>query len=194
MTNAPVETLMTADDLLMVPDDGWAYELDRGRLIRMAPASWVPGVVGMRAARRIDAYVDANGLGMCRGADTGFLLASNPDVVRTPDAGSVRTDRIPAEGPPRRYFPGAPDLAVEVRSPTDRIGEVLRKIGDFLEAGTRLVSFLDPERRTAAVYRADGSVAIFGADGVLDGEDVLPGFTLALAEVWVQAASGQPGR
>jgi Uma2 family endonuclease len=185
MMSAPTEQLLTADDLAALPDDGWSYELVQGRLLRMAPASWVPGVVSARVGRHIDAFVEKRRLGYCSTAEGGFLLQSSPDTVRAPDVGFVRAERVPPGEPPRRYFPGPPDLAVEVRSPTDRVTDILRKIADYLEAGTRLVWYLDPERRSAAVYRPDGSIAVFGADGVLDGEDGLPGFTLRLADVWV---------
>jgi Uma2 family endonuclease len=77
-------------------------------------------------------------------------------------------------------------LAVEVLSPSDRRGKVLKQVGEYLDAGTRLVWVVDPRRRTAVVYRPEGEPTILGADGILDGEDVLPGFTLALAEVWVE--------
>ena len=70
-------------------------------------------------------------------------------------------------------------------SPSDRRGKVLKKVGEYLDAGARLVWVVDPRRRTAVVYRPDGEPTILGADGILDGEDVLPGFTLPLAEVWV---------
>lgn len=182
LTPAP---LRTAEDLAQLPDDGRLYELDQGRVVCMAPASWIPGVVGARVGRRIDAFADEHHLGFCSGADTGFLLAAAPDVVRAPDVGFVRADRVQAAAPPRRYFPGPPDLAVEVRSPTDRPADLLRKIADYLAAGTALVWYLDPERRSALVFHGDGRVLSVGADGVLDGEDVLPGFQLRLADVWV---------
>ena len=185
MVDVATARLMTADELAELPDDGWFYELDRGRLIRMAPASSWSSVVTSRVNRRVDAFVEDNGLGVCGSAEWGFVLATDPDVVRAPDVGFVRAERIPASGLPRGFWHGAPDLAVEVRSPTDRTPDVLKKVAEYLEAGALLVWVLDPDRRSAVVYRVDGTVAVFGEDGVLDGEDVLPGFTLRLAEVWV---------
>jgi Uma2 family endonuclease len=76
----------------------------------------------------------------------------------------------------------APDLAVEVLSPDDRPGEVLEKVADWLKAGCRLVWVVDPERRLARIYRADGSETHITHEGSLDGEDVLPGFRQPLAE------------
>ena len=175
---------MTAEELAALPDDGWFYELDRGRLVRVAPASSRSGVVTARASRRISNFVKDNELGFCGSAELGYVLARNPDRVRAPDISFVRAERIPATGIPNAFWPGPPDLAVEVRSPTNRLAEVLRKIADYLEAGTRLVWLLEPDPRRAMVYRADGAVTVVGEDGVLDGEDVLPGFQLRLAEVW----------
>ena len=129
--------------------------------------------------------MDPRRLGVCAGQDTGFVLATNPDIVRAPDVAFVRQDRIPSGGVRRGYFPGPPDLAIEIRSPGDRPGEMLRKIGDYLDAGTALVWYLDPERRSATVYRQDGSTLTIGEDGVLDGEEVLPGFALSLSDIWM---------
>ena len=185
MTNVPADRLLTAEDLMAIPDDGWKYELAHGRLVRMAPASFIPGVVSTRVSHQIDSFLDDHPLGLTCAADTGFLLRRNPDVVRAPDVGFVRGERVSATDLPQRYFPGAPDLAVEVHSPTDRMSETLRKVADYLEAGTRLVWFLHPERRLAIVYRPDGSITVLRANDEIDGEDVLPGFRLRLAALWL---------
>src|SRR6266545_7900045 len=125
MTTIPTDRLLTADDLLAIPDDGWRYELAYGRLVRMAPASWIPGLVASRTDHIIQSFLDEHPLGFCSGADTGYLLRTDPDVVRAPDVGFVRAERVSMADPPRRYFPGPPDLAVEGRSPTDRMSDVL---------------------------------------------------------------------
>ncbi len=98
----------------------------------------------------------------------------------------IETARLSAIGR-RGYAALAPDLAAEIVSPDDRPGELLGKVGEWLDAGTRLVWVLDPERGQARVYRADGGVAIVDASGSLDGEDVLPGFTCPLPEVFEPA-------
>src|SRR2546422_9111971 len=107
---------------------------------------------------------------------------ATPDPVRAPDIAFVRRERLPAPEP--TGFPDlAPDLVVEVLSPGDRPGEVLAKVADWLTAGTRLVWTVDPERRLARVYRHDGSETMVTAEGALDGEDVLPGFSCSLASI-----------
>jgi len=110
----------------------------------------------------------------------GFTLARNPDTVRAPDVAYVSRARW--AGPmPHGYGEFAPDLAVEIQSPHDRPGAVLVKVGDWLNAGTLMVWVIDPIRRTVAVYGADGSHALLDDVESLDGGDVLPGFTYAVA-------------
>ena len=95
----------------------------------------------------------------------------------------MRWDRCPAV-PPTGFDEFAPDLAVEILSPSDRTGGVLAKVADWITAGTLLVWLVDPSRREARVYRADGSESILVAPAVLSGEDVLPGLMIALADVF----------
>jgi Uma2 family endonuclease len=95
--------------------------------------------------------------------------------VRAPDVGFVRRGRVP-DPVPSGYAELAPDLVVEVLSPDDRPGQVLAKVGDWLEAGVKLVWVVDPERRLAHIYRADGSESVIDDTEMLDGEDVVPGF------------------
>lgn len=185
MTTTTAERLMTADELLLLPrGNGTLYELDEGRLICLSPAAPLSSVVAGNVFGAMYLFVRQRSLGICFMADAGFRLASDPDTVRAPDIAFVRTERIPAGGIPRRSFwPGAPDLAVEVLSPSNRPGEMWRRIGDLLNAGTRLVWVIDPERRTALIIRPSGDTTPIGEDGVLDGEDVLPGFALPLRAV-----------
>jgi Uma2 family endonuclease len=180
MTDATGTTPMTADQLAHLPDDGNRYELVEGRLIRMPPASFLSSVVAATILRIIGNFVVERGLGLCAGADGGVRLKPNPDTVRAPDVSFVRAERIPAGGLTAGYWPGAPDLAVEVLSPSDRYPEVQRKVQEYLDAGTRLVWVVDPESRTATVFHADGRSTFLAAEDVLDGEDVLPGFRLPL--------------
>lgn len=174
--------LMTADALarLNLPDK--RTELVRGRLVVREPAGFRHGVVAMKVARRLEEFVEASDLGVVVAAETGFKLATSPDTVRAPDCGFVSKVRVP-NPLPRGYFPTGPDLAVEVLSPDDRPGEVLAKVSDWLSGGSVLVWVIDPDRRTANVYRADGSVSPLSEDDALDGESLLPGFALTLAKI-----------
>jgi Uma2 family endonuclease len=185
MTTEPAPRLMTADDLLLLSEDDVLHELDEGRLVAIMPSGSLSSMVSAEVLTHINSFVRANRLGRCGDANWGFKPRSDPDTVRAPDVSFVRADRIPATGIPRGFWPGAPDLAIEVLSSTQSFAEMLRKVSDYLQWGTRLVWIIDPERRTALICHPDGPVAMLGADGVLDGEDVVPGFALPLADIWV---------
>jgi Uma2 family endonuclease len=157
-------------------------ELIRGVLVVREPAGWRHGLVAMNLGVEIGVHARRTGAGRVFAAETGFQLASDPDTVRAPDVAFVTRERVPVTET-TGYAAAAPDLAVEVLSPGDRPGEVLAKVAEWLSAGARLVWVVDPERRLARVYRHDGSESIATADGALDGEDVLPGFTCPLAAI-----------
>ena len=149
----------------------------------MAPAGFEHGAIGMRLVTRLGTHVEANGLGVVLGPDTGFSIASDPDTVRAPDVSFVRRDRIPEEGLPKGYWPGAPDLAVEVISPGDTYSEVESKVEEWLDAGTRLVVVLNPRSRTATAYRSRAEVIRLLEADHLDLGDVVPGFTCPVADL-----------
>jgi Uma2 family endonuclease len=173
---------MTAEDLLRLNIQDKRSELVRGRLVVREPAGLAHGIVAARIGRRVADFVDGANLGVVVAAETGFTLARDPDTVRAPDVGFIRADRVP-DPVPRGYASIAPDFVVEVLSPDDRPGEVLAKVADWLRAGTWLIWVVDPIRRVARVYRADGTESFVAGDDSLDGEDVLPGFTLPLAAI-----------
>ena len=180
----PPTSPMTAEELLDLPDDGLRHELVLGELRTMTPAGFEHGRVAMRMGSRIEAFVDAHGLGVVLGAETGFTLARDPDTVRAPDAAFVRTDRVPAPGDRAGFAALAPDLVVEVVSPSDRAIEVSEKALMWADAGVRLVWIVDQRTRTVTVYRPDGAVSLLRGASELDGEDVLPGFRLPLADLF----------
>ena len=125
----------------------------------------------------------AHSLGVVVAAETGFKLFSNPDTVRAADAAYLSQHCAP-NSPPSGYLPLAPDLAVEVVSPDDRAGEVQAKVSDWLNAGSRLVWVVDPARKRAVIYREDGSVDLLANQDALSGEDLLPGFSCLLEDIW----------
>jgi Uma2 family endonuclease len=174
--------LMTADELARLNLPNKRTELVRGRLMVHEPPGFRHGEFTAALAFAITSHVRSRALGVVLAAETGFRIESNPDTVRAPDVAFVRHDRVP-DPRPTGYAALAPDLVVEVLSPDDRPGEVLAKVSDWLRAGSRLVWVVDPERRSARVYRADGSQAELGSRDALDGEDVLPGLQLPLADV-----------
>ena len=176
-------SIITAEELERLSVPGKQLELVRGQLIvREPPGTWHGGVQTTLSSL-VDGHVRPRGLGRVFGQDTGFKLRSNPDTVRAPDLAFIARERIPLV-PRRGYAELAPDLVAEILSPDDRPGEVLAKIGDWLDAGTKLVWVLDPEREEARVHRQDGTISLLASDGSLDGEDVLPGFACPLREVY----------
>ncbi|HEX6944471.1 MAG TPA: Uma2 family endonuclease [Gemmatimonadaceae bacterium] len=174
--------LLTAEELLRLNLPNKRTELVRGQLVVREPAGYLHGNIAMRIGSVIHQHVEANSLGEVFAAETGFTLARRPDTVRAPDVAFIRSARLPSP-PPRGFAELAPDLAVEVLSPDDRPGEVLEKVGDWLNAGALLVWVVDPRRRIARVYRADGSETHVDDEGSLEGEELLPGFRLSLKAV-----------
>lgn len=170
----------TEEDLLRSPRDGRKYELVDGR-IRVSPAGTRHGRVCTRLTVRLGSFVERERLGEVFDSSTGFRLAGGN--VRVPDVSFVAKGRFPGEQLPEGFGDLAPDLAVEVLSPDDRSRDVLDKVGEYLQAGVSLVWVIDPKRRTAASYRSLTDVRTLGLDDTLDGEDVVPGFRCALAEV-----------
>jgi Uma2 family endonuclease len=175
-------TPMTAEELMHVSIPGKRVELVRGALLVREPSGMRQGRIVTTLSRQLADHVGTNGLGQVYTGDTGFTLTRGPDTVRAPDIAFISRARIPDPEP--FGFPDmAPDLAIEVLSPSNRPGEVLAKIADWLSAGTKLVWVIDPERRVSRVYRLDGSAAVVSAHEALQGEDVVPGFACSLSAI-----------
>jgi Uma2 family endonuclease len=177
--------LKTAADLYNMPDHGGRNELVQGEIVPMFPASTMHGNIAMRLGAILWNYSDENSLGRVFAAETGFTLSRNPDTVRAPDVAFVAQNRIPAEGVPETGFWAiAPDLVAEIVSPNDRMTEIQDKVTDYLAAGVRLVWVVDPKTETITVYQSLKQVKVLIAGDVLEGEDVLPGFSLTLKKLF----------
>ena len=177
--------LVTADELFLMPKDGSRYELVRGELRKMSPAGSEHGAIIVNLTVLVAQHVKANNLGVCFGAETGFRLGSNPDTVRAPDLAFVSRERIPESGVPKKFWQGAPDLAVEVLSPGDTVYEVDEKVEEWLAAGTKAVWVVNPKRRSVSVYRSMTDVRRLLEGDELEGGDVVPGFRCGVAELFV---------
>jgi Uma2 family endonuclease len=175
--------LYTAEDLEALGSDA-PYVLIDGRLVYEEMGS------GRRASRlalrlgaRLAAVVDAGKLGEVYGADGTFVLRRGPDTVLVPDGAFVRADRLPP-GDDRGFLRVAPDIAIEVLSPSNRPAEIARKVGLYLAAGSSFVWIVDADARTVTVYAPDRGPRTLTENDTLDGGDVLPGFALPLAELF----------
>jgi Uma2 family endonuclease len=179
---SPARTI-TDEELLQLPKDGNKYEVVDGELVVMSPAGMRHEGIVMEVGATLRGFVNQHRLGRVFAPDLLYVRPSGNK--RGPDVSFIAAHRL-AELPPDTVFPAfAPDLAVEVLSPSDRPRRVLDKVGEYLEAGVRLVWVIDPVKRQAAVYRTATEVRYVDAGGVLDGEDVLPGFRCPLADLLV---------
>ncbi len=170
----------TEADLLRMPSDGWKYELVDGE-IRMSPGGGRHGQVSVRVALRLGTFIEERRLGYLFDSSTGFRFPGGN--VRLPDVAFVARGRFKAEKVPDEFSDVVPDLAVEVLSPDDRTRDVLDKVGEYLQAGVRLVWVVDPRRERAVAYRSLTDVTNIGPDGLLDAGEVLPGFGVKLREI-----------
>ena len=190
-TAAPIKTdpitsspPMTAEALLKLPRGEHRYELILGELKKMSPAGPRHGRIAMRIGSRIDQYVHQNNLGAAYAAETGFKLHESPDTVRAADAAFVAQSRIPAAGEPEGFWAIAPDLVVEVVSPSDSASMIQAKVSDWLTAGCSLVWVIYPDTQTVMVYHSTTDIRVLSAEEKLDGGQVLPGFSCPISELF----------
>jgi Uma2 family endonuclease len=176
--------LMTEEDLFRLPRDQMRHELVRGELRTMAPTGGEHGAVTVNLTIPLGAHVKAKRLGRVFGAETGFTIEKDPDTVLAPDVAFLSNARIPATGISKKFVSGAPDLAVEVVSPGDTMNEVDEKVQQWLSAGARLVWVVNPKPRTITVHAPSRRPVILTDEQRLDGEDVVPGFSMPVRELF----------
>ncbi len=177
------EGLLTIEEFERLPDDGWRCELVRGRVVQEPPAGFEHGRLAMRIGLLLGRFVEENNLGEVLASETGFVLVEEPPTVRAPDAAFVAKGRVPFPAAPG-FGRLAPDLAVEVVSPSNTLAEIHSKVMDYLDAGSRRVWVADPMTRTVTVYCSRKDIRLLSGDDELDGEDVLPGFRVRLGEIF----------
>lgn len=175
---------MTADELLEMQDDGQCYELVKGELRMSPPPGFEHGEIAMKLAGPLYQHVKTNDLGVVFAAETGFKIESNPDTVRAPDVAFMQKERVLETGRLVGYSSGAPDLAVEVLSPSDRAIKVEEKVAAWLEGGASMVWVVSPKLHTVTVYRSLTDIVTLTEKDKLDGGDVVPGFRMNVAEIF----------
>ena len=177
--------LLTADDLFRLPDDESRWcELVEGEIVRMSPPGAVHGLVSQNLSVLLGQFVSENNLGRTFAAETGFVVARDPDSVLAPDGSFVRRARIEILGVPATYFPEAPALVFEVLSPGDTVREVGMKMRRWLSAGVELAWVVDPSARTVTIYQAPDDIQILTETDSLTGGKVLPGFNCRIADLF----------
>ena len=173
--------ITTAEQLFAA--DSQHCELIGGELIMMSPAGFDPGRFASRIVAALENHVRPRSLGVVTTAEAGFQLAHDPDTVRAPDVAFVARHRIPPGGV-KGFFQGPPDIAVEVVSPNDRASDVAAKLQEWLRAGCATVWVVDPENRLVTVHRNRTESAVLTASDTLTGGDVLPEFSMPIAEIF----------
>ena len=173
-----VGTLMTADELLRLPDDGWRYELVRGELRKMSPSGARHARVAAQIVGSLVAHMKQRPLGAVYSSEAGFRISRQPDTVRAPDAAFVRAERVVDTA---GFFDGPPDAAFEVISPGDTYSEIEEKTRDWLRAGVKVVVVVDPRTKSVRVHRADGATNV---EDVVEVDDVIAGWQLPLTDLF----------
>ncbi len=173
----------TAEELLRLPTDGRRMELVKGKVYELPPAGARHGSVAHKIALLLGVHVETNQLGRVFAAETGFVIQRNPDTVLAPDVAFVGRERLSQDELPTGFLELAPDLVVEVVSPSESTREVNEKAKAWLRAGTHRVWIINPANRSASVFRSPGDVHTLSEEDSFDGEDVVPGFACPLREL-----------
>lgn len=176
--------LLTADDLLELPDDGLPHELVKGELRTMTPAGLPHGTICGLISTRIGLHVLSHRLGVVATEATGFKLARDPDTLRCPDVSFISNARVPPDDASRRFMDGAPDLAIEVLSPDDTVFEIEEKVEEYLAAGARAVWVVNPKLRRVTIHAPGAAPRILHEGDSLDGGEILPGFTCPVRDIF----------
>ena len=175
---------LTLDEYERLPEeDGYRQELTAGRLVREPRPGARHGVIVGNLFRELDSFVRERDLGRVV-IETGFLLAEVPPTVRGPDIAFISAERLPAGPVPEDFWRLAPDLAVEVVSPSDSAAGIQEKVLQYLDAGTETVWVVQPRTRTVEIWRAGADVRVIREEEALEGGDALPGWRFALKSLF----------
>lgn len=174
---------MTIEEFAAIDEPG-RFDLIRGEVFSMPPAGGEHGAINSKLNRRIGIFVEEHGLGETYTPDTGFILSRSPDTILSPDFSFVRQENVLPREDQRGFLEIAPDLVIEVLSPSDTLSDATTKVMEYLDAGVRLVWLADPADHTVTVYTPDRRARVYREDDHIDGGDVLPGFSIAVADIF----------
>ncbi len=175
--------LMTAEQLMELPDDAMRYELIAGELHMSPPPGQEHGYYGLNIGGEMRRFLKKTRLGIAV-VEVGFLLGRDPDTVLAPDVAFISEKSLKKHGRTLSYYPTPPDLAVEVVSPSDAMTEVKEKVRRYLSAGTKIVWVASPKRQAVTQYAPGVAPVIWGIDDDIDGGELLPGFRMAVRDVF----------
>lgn len=175
---------LSLEEFQRMPDEHeYRIELVRGRIVREPRPGAQHGVLVEELIWRLSSHVRGQGIGRVV-TKTGFLLSVEPPTVRGPDLAFIATESIPSQGIPTGFWPMAPDLAVEVVSPSNTNAEIGEKVLEYLASGTRLVWVVDPATRSVGVYRSRLEIRLLTEGDILDGGDVLPELRIPVSDLF----------
>jgi Uma2 family endonuclease len=182
---ATIESLLTAEEYFLQPENGQPTELVRGRIVMMNRPGFDHGVICSNIDHLLRTYLDEHKLGRVVVNDAGVVTEREPDSVRGPDVAYYSFERLPKAGRrPRGYPRAVPELVFEVRLPSDRQSAVLEKVPEYLTTGVSVVCTVEPEDETVTLYFPDRAQVTLTNVQELAGLDFLPGFTLPLAQIF----------
>ncbi len=173
---------VTGEELFAMGDIG-PCELVEGKIIKMSPTGEKHGIVEFNLGGELRTFVRQHKLGRVSGGETGIYIRRNPDTVRAADVVFISNERLAKRGD-SGFIDVAPDLVVEVMSPDDRWSEVMKKLGEYFSIGVRLAWVVDPDTESIYTYRSLTDVRHFAKSDTLPGDDVLPGFSITVGEVF----------
>ena len=178
--------LMTAEEFALLPEpaDGSRQDLVRGEVVTMPPPNWEHGEIAANIGFVIKLYLRKHPIGRVS-VEGGAITERDPDMVRGPDVGFMSKERMPLGRRMDHYAEGAPDLVVEVLSPSNTPAKIGEKLAEYFAGGARLAWVVDPEERSVKVYRSAKKGRVLKATATLDGGDVLPGFSCLVSEFFV---------
>jgi Uma2 family endonuclease len=176
------ERQITGEELHAMGDIG-PCELVEGEIVKMTPTGDRHGGVENSFAYSLTAFVRKHKLGYVRVGEVGIYTRRNPDSVRGADVVFISNERY-LQKKSHSYLNVAPDLVVAVMSPDDRWSEVMKKLAEYFGIGVRLVWVADPDTESVYAYRSLTDVRHFSKDDTLPGDEILPGFSIRVSEVF----------
>jgi Uma2 family endonuclease len=173
---------LTVQDLEKLQSEypDWRMELVDGEIIVMSPSGYESEEIATNFSTQLNNWVRPRQIGRVAGSSAGFILPNSN--TRAPDVSFVRAERLKRS--PRSFAQLAPDLAVEVKSPSDRLAKLREKIQDFLNAGTQVGILINPETKIIEIYRSGQDTVILGDFDILTIPDLLPGWQIAVSDLW----------